>query len=146
MKVPSGAKFTDTNTWRGIQNNLTSDSTSDSLSAAQGKALKALVDGKAASSHTHNYAGSSSAGGNANAAVKLATARTINGTSFNGSANITTANWGTARTITVGNTGKSVNGSGNVSWSLGEIGVHVSNKEPAASDGKNGDVWIVYEG
>ncbi len=96
--------------------------------------------------HTHNYAGSSSAGGNANAAVKLATARTINGTSFNGSANITTANWGTARTITVGNTGKSVNGSGNVSWSLGEIGVHVSNKEPAASDGKNGDVWIVYEG
>ena len=29
----------DTNTWRGIQNNLTSDSTSDSLSAAQGKAL-----------------------------------------------------------------------------------------------------------
>lgn len=100
----------------------------------------------APASHTHNYAGSSSAGGNANAAVKLATARTINGTSFNGSANITTANWGTARTITVGNTGKSVNGSGNVSWSLGEIGVHVSNKEPAASDGKNGDVWIVYEG
>ena len=97
-------------------------------------------------SHTHNYAGSSSAGGNANAAVKLATARSINGTNFDGSGNITTANWGTARTITVGNTGKSVNGSGNVSWSLGEIGVHVSNKEPAASDGKNGDVWIVYEG
>ena len=43
----------DTNTWRGIQNNLTSDSTTDSLSAAQGKALKALVDGKAASNHTH---------------------------------------------------------------------------------------------
>ena len=36
-----------TNTWRGIQNNLTSNSTTDSLSAAQGKALKALVDGKA---------------------------------------------------------------------------------------------------
>ena len=43
----------DTNTWRGIQNNLTSDSTTDSLAAAQGKALKALVDGKAASSHKH---------------------------------------------------------------------------------------------
>lgn len=42
----SELKLTDTNTWRGIQNNLTSDSTSDSLSAAQGKALKALVDGK----------------------------------------------------------------------------------------------------
>lgn len=37
---------TDTNTWRGIQNNLTSDSTTDSLSAAQGKALKASVDAK----------------------------------------------------------------------------------------------------
>ena len=72
--------------------------------------------------HTHNYAGSSSAGGAANSANTLATARTINGTSFNGSANITTANWGTARTLTIGNTGKSVNGSGNVSWSLSEIG------------------------
>lgn len=39
------AVSTDTDTWRGIQNNLTSDSTSDSLSAAQGKALKTLIDG-----------------------------------------------------------------------------------------------------
>lgn len=51
--VPSGAKFTDTNTWRGIQDNLTSTSTSDSLSANQGKVLKGLIDGKANSSHTH---------------------------------------------------------------------------------------------
>ena len=48
-------KLTDTNTWRGIKNNLTSDSTTDSLSAAQGKALKSLVDGKAAANHTHPY-------------------------------------------------------------------------------------------
>lgn len=34
----------DTNTWRGIQNNLTSTSTSDSLAAAQGKVLKGLID------------------------------------------------------------------------------------------------------
>lgn len=60
--------------------------------------------------------------GNAGTATKLATARTINGTSFDGSANITTANWGTSRNITVGNTTKSVNGSDNVSWSLSEIG------------------------
>lgn len=46
-------ELTDNNTWRGIQNNLTSNSTTDSLSAAQGKVLKGLVDGKAASSHTH---------------------------------------------------------------------------------------------
>ena len=87
--------------------------------------------GAAASSHTHNYAGSSSAGGNANAAVKLATARTINGTNFDGSANITTANWGTARNIQIGNTSKSVNGSANVSWSLSEIGA------AAASHGRH---------
>lgn len=88
--------------------------------------------GAATSSHTHNYAGSSSAGGaatsalactgNSATATTLQTARTINGTSFNGSANITTANWGTARTITIGNSGKSVNGSGNVTWTLAEIG------------------------
>ena len=53
--VPSGAKFTDTNTWRGIQDNLTSTSTSDSLSANQGRVLKGLVDGKANSSHTHTW-------------------------------------------------------------------------------------------
>ena len=53
--VPSNAKFTDTNTWRPIQDNLTSSSTSDSLSANQGRILKSLVDGKANSSHTHTW-------------------------------------------------------------------------------------------
>jgi hypothetical protein len=60
--------------------------------------------------------------GNATTATTLATARTINGTSFNGSANITTANWGTTRDVTIGNTTKSINGSANVAWSLAEIG------------------------
>lgn len=58
----------------------------------------------------------------ANTANTLATTRTINGTSFNGSANITTANWGTARNLQIGNTAKSVNGSANVTWTLSEIG------------------------
>lgn len=236
--VPSNAVFTDTNTWRGVQDNLTSTATDQSLSANQGKVLKGLIDGKAASSHTHNYAATSHnhgllhdsfgvtiadtttdngwsmingsyngfllksirssasapawlqgnysagiafggadtkgvmsvaynspsvrfAGGNgskpvwyftvngssgktynmdslaANTANTLVTARTINGTSFNGSANITTANWGTARTITIGNTGKSVNGSGNISWSLSEIGAaaasHTHNYIPTST-------------
>ncbi len=43
--------------------------------------------------------------GNANTATKLHTARAINGTDFDGTAAITTANWGTARTLTVGNKG-----------------------------------------
>lgn len=44
--VPSNAVFTDTNTWRPVQNNLTSTSTSDCLSANQGRILKGLIDGK----------------------------------------------------------------------------------------------------
>lgn len=62
---------------------------------------------------------------NVASATKLQTARTINGTSFNGTANITTANWGTARSIGIVNsdgTGTavttSVNGSANVNLKL----------------------------
>ena len=58
-------------------------------------------------------------------ADKLITARTINGTSFNGTANITTANWGTARNIAIASsdgTGASsavsVNGSANATLKL----------------------------
>lgn len=54
--VPSNAVFTDTNTWRPIQDNLTSTSTTDSLSANQGKVLKGLIDSKAPSSHSHTIA------------------------------------------------------------------------------------------
>lgn len=57
--------------------------------------LQSALDGKAASSHTHSYAGSSSAGGAATSANKLATARTISltgdvtgSTSFDGSGNV----------------------------------------------------------
>ena len=64
-------------------------------------------------------------GDNASTATKLATARSINGTNFDGSANITTANWGTARNIYIAdsdatNTGAavSVNGSGNATLKL----------------------------
>ena len=66
---------------------------------------------------------SGSCTGNAASATKLQTARTINGTSFNGTANITTANWGTARNISITDgtntsTAVSVNGSANVSLNL----------------------------
>jgi hypothetical protein len=65
---------------------------------------------------------SGSVSGNAGTATTLATARNINGTSFNGSGNITTAEWGTSRNLTIGNTVRSVNGSTNYSWSLSDIG------------------------
>lgn len=54
--------------------------------------------------------------GNAATTTKLATTRTINGTNFDGTINITTANWGTYRTLTIGNTTRSVNGSSDISW------------------------------
>lgn len=60
--------------------------------------------------------------GNASTATKLQTARTINGTSFDGSGNITTANWGPSRNITIGNKQKSINGSTDLSYSLSDIG------------------------
>lgn len=62
---------------------------------------------------------------NANTATQLQTARTINGTNFNGTNNITTSYWGTARSIGIVNsdgTGTavvtSVNGSANVNLRL----------------------------
>lgn len=55
----------------------------------------------AAKNHTHNYAGSASAGGAANSALQLTNARTISlgglssgSVSFNGTSNVTINNWG----------------------------------------------------
>lgn len=61
--------------------------------------------------------------GNANTATALQTARTINGTSFNGSANIVTSYWGTARNIKIGEVTKSVNGSANVEFTRNDMKV-----------------------
>ena len=41
-------------TWRPVVDNLTSDSTTSSLSAKQGKVLKALIDDKSNSDHNHD--------------------------------------------------------------------------------------------
>lgn len=78
--------------------------TSDTLNAAIGK-LENKVDSKANSTHTHNYAGSATAGGAANSAVKLQTPRSfaINGAS------------------------KNFDGTSNISWTLGEIGASPTN-------------------
>lgn len=62
--------------------------------------------------------------GNATTATTLQTSRTINGTSFNGSANITTSYWGTTRTFYINDpigahyNSYPVNGSGNVDMYL----------------------------
>ena len=64
--------------------------------------LKGNVVGNVTGNVTGNVSGSSgSCTGNALTATTLQTARSINGTSFNGSQAITTAKWGTARNITI---------------------------------------------
>ena len=149
------------------------------ISDADGSNTGAAVSVNGSGNATLKLPGSikASLSGNATTATTLQNTRTINGTNFNGSANITTANWGTPRniyiqdnsgnhtgpavsvngggnatlklpanavfssitgalsgnattattlqtprTLTIGNTGKSFNGSSNVSWSLSEIG------------------------
>lgn len=67
-----------------------------------------------------------SVSGNAGTATKLQTPRSINGTSFDGSSDITTLRWGNSRTFTIGNSSKSVNGQNDMNWSLSEIGAATS--------------------
>lgn len=64
-------------------------------------AITTALNGKSPTSHTHNYAGSSSSGGAADSAIKL----------------------NTSRNITIGNSTKSFDGTTNLSWSLNEIGI-----------------------
>ena len=78
-----------------VQFNGTTNKTYDG-STAQTVNITPSAIGAATNNHTHNYAGSSSAGGAANSAVKLATARTIalagnvtGSANFDGSGNIT---------------------------------------------------------
>ena len=58
----------------------------------------------------------------------------VTGNADTATAATTAATWTTARTLTVGSTGKSVNGSANVSWSLAEIGAAATSHTHAASD------------
>lgn len=114
------------------------------------KTLTAAGIGAAAASHTHNYAGASSAGGAANSAAKLQTARgvTIGGTkkTFDGSADVSwtlgeigaavvdpksgfsgaaraATQLATARTLTIGKTGRAFDGTTNLNWTLADLGI-----------------------
>lgn len=62
-------------------------------------AITTALNGKSATGHTHNYAGSSSVGGNANAAVKLATARKIGNASFDGTSDVTLSELGVVNPV-----------------------------------------------
>lgn len=85
-----------------------------------------------------NATGNQSTTGNAATATTLQTGRTINGTTFNGSANITTASWGTARAFTIGDASKSINGASNIAWTLAEIGAAAAIRTITAGTGLTG--------
>lgn len=57
-------------------------------------AITSALNGKSPTSHTHNYAGSSSSGGAATSAIKLSTPRKIGNASFDGTADITLSQMG----------------------------------------------------
>ncbi|WP_258391107.1 tail fiber protein [Stenotrophomonas maltophilia] len=84
--------------------------------------------------------------GNADTASRLAAPRTINGTAFDGSANIVTTSWGAYRKVTIGNTTKDVNGGVNVAWTLSEIGAgsaeDVAARVKYLAPTNNDDSWI----
>ena len=69
----------------------------------------------------------------------LTTPRNINGTAFNGGTNITTVQWGTPRTLTIGDTAKSVNGSTNYAWTKAEIGITKANIDALGLSVNNAD-------
>lgn len=80
-------------------NKITVDSamSSSSTNPVQNKIVQAALNGKSNTNHTHNYAGSSSAGGVSNSAAKLSTARNISANddyimnfNFDGSGNVST--------------------------------------------------------
>ena len=74
--------------------------TDDILSTDKSQTLTQILEKCSKVDHTHKYAGSSTVGGAANSAVKLST----------------------ARDITIGNKTNSFNGTGNITFSLADIG------------------------
>lgn len=158
--VPANAKFTDTNTWRGIQNNLTSDSTSDSLSAAQGKILKALVDAKTSNAGTltgikMNGASKGTSGvvdlGTVLTGGKQSTTSTADGGSnvytFSDGSTITVKNGtkgSTGATGSPGTAGKNGSNGTSAAWFTGTavIGTATSATAFTVSGSKAGDMYL----
>lgn len=112
------------NTYLNAANNmyLRNVSSSGSIYLQTGGSTRATINSSGVTASTFTGA----LAGNASTATKLAT----------------------ARTLTIGNTGKTFNGSSNVSWSLSEIGAIPSSKitisQTAPSNPSIGDLWISW--
>lgn len=123
----SGATTVTTDTSGNIvisSSNTTYSTATTSANGLMSSSDKSKLDAITASADAVSYSASATSG-------NLVGTLTINGTAtklysptqttVSGNAG-TATKWATARTLTIGSTGKSVDGSANVSWSLSEIG------------------------
>jgi len=125
LGVPPTSHASETNTYGvGSASNYGHVMASSTLPQMSGTANAGIDNGKYAC-EGHVHPSQTSVSGNAGTATKLQAARTINGTSFDGTLNIVTSNWGTARNIGISdgdgtNTSAvvSVNGSGNITLKM----------------------------
>ena len=104
---------------------IAADSKMDTLVLENGENIQFTLDeinNKINISASHSHTGLSSTGNSAST-TKLATARKINGTLFDGTQDITTENWGTARSFTIGSASKNIDGSTNITFTLAELGL-----------------------
>ena len=119
------------------------------------------ISGKASSAITANSAITATSAttattctGNAGTATTLQNSRKINGTDFNGSADITTSKWGTARNITISDgtnsgTATSVDGSGAITLNLpgtikANLSGNASSATKATNDGNGNTITSTY--
>lgn len=124
--VASASKVANTLSWSGYSSGSYNGSAAKSISIPNN--TNQLTNGAGF------ITASASISGNAGSATKLQNSRTINGTSFNGTANIVTSYWGTTRKLW----GNSVNGNADVNGSItiaNTDGVYV----------QIGDVRLVYD-
>jgi hypothetical protein len=122
--VGNDSRLSDT---RNTTNSITFNTTGGAAAGTtfNGSAARTIdysTVGAAASSHTHSYL--PLAGGTMTGAITFAGAQTW--PTFNQNTTGSAATLTTARTLTIGATGKTFNGSANVSWTLAEIGAAVN--------------------
>ena len=134
------------------------DESEDKWSVGSETFVAGTFEGALTGNVTGNVSGSSgSTTGNAATATALATGRTINGVTFDGTANITTLTAGTGVSVsgTAVSIGQAVSTSSNVEFTQittnyannsGGVArnVYQSTSAPTSSDGAVGDLWILY--
>jgi hypothetical protein len=119
MGTPSTLNTTSTNA-------TTAESHTHAITTASANTASTIVARDGSGNFSAGTITATTFSGNATTATTLQTTRAINGTNFNGSAAITTANWGTSRNLSIGGTSKAVDGSAAVTWTEAEIAANTA--------------------